>query len=107
MIGSTQGAISKIIKGEIQKPRNILDIANAFGVDTNWLQYGGERSVSLLSHNKFNNNNAGSTTNNYYGNKSDDNSGNGFSDLDRFARQLDRLEQKVDFLVQQLAKLAN
>lgn len=40
MINTTQGAISNIIMGKTQKPRNLLDIANALGVDPNWLQNG-------------------------------------------------------------------
>ncbi|MGY6772114.1 XRE family transcriptional regulator [Gallibacterium sp. ZY190522] len=40
MVGTTQGAISNIIKGETQKPRNLLEIANALNVDPNWLRTG-------------------------------------------------------------------
>lgn len=39
-IGVTQMAISRIISGKTEKPRNLLDIANALGVDPNWLQTG-------------------------------------------------------------------
>lgn len=40
MINTTQGAISNIIMGRTQKPRNLLEIANALEVDPNWLQTG-------------------------------------------------------------------
>ena len=47
MVGTTQGAISNIVKGETQKPRNILEIANALGVDPNWLKYGSTKMTKL------------------------------------------------------------
>lgn len=101
MVNVTQMAISNLINGKVSKPRNILDIANALGVDPNWLQNGGERPsvVAVIKGNKGDSNITQGDTTNYFG-------GSGGStpavDMDRFSRQLDRIEQKLDFLLQHM-----
>ncbi|NYA48861.1 XRE family transcriptional regulator [Haemophilus haemolyticus] len=73
MVGTTQGAISNIVKGETQKPRNILEIANALGVDPNWLRNGGDMIVSHSTlENSQINNNQGQTVNNFFDSGSDE-----------------------------------
>ncbi|MGY6771859.1 XRE family transcriptional regulator [Gallibacterium sp. ZY190522] len=59
MINVSQNTISLIVKGSTKKPRNILEIATALGVDAHWLKTGeGSRETktttppitSLVSH---------------------------------------------------------
>lgn len=72
MVGSTQGAISNIIAGKTKKPRNLLEIANAVGVDPNWLQNGGDVTISSSGNGRVNmghsqiHNNQGQTVNNNF-----------------------------------------
>ncbi|HGO5854837.1 TPA: helix-turn-helix transcriptional regulator, partial [Mannheimia haemolytica] len=40
MVGVTQPAIAKIVNGETRSPKNIVEIADALGVDVNWLKTG-------------------------------------------------------------------
>lgn len=40
LIGVSQPAISDIINGKTRSPKNIVEIANALGVDVNWLKTG-------------------------------------------------------------------
>lgn len=40
MVGVTQPAIAKIVNGETRSPKNIVEIANALGVDVQWLKTG-------------------------------------------------------------------
>lgn len=47
-IGVSQQAISKIVKGETQNPKNILEIATALGVDPHWLKTG-ESATTLAA----------------------------------------------------------
>lgn len=77
MVGSTQGAISNIIAGKTKKPRNLLEIANAVGVDPNWLQNGGNVTISSsgngrvnMGHSQIHNNQGQTVNNNFFGNGS-------------------------------------
>lgn len=74
MVGSTQGAISNIIAGKTKKPRNLLEIANAVGVDPNWLQNGGDVTISSsgngrvnMGHSQIHNNQGQTVNNNFFG----------------------------------------
>ena len=77
MVGSTQGAISNIIAGKTKKPRNLLEIANAVGVDPNWLQNGGDVTISSsgngrvnMGHSQIHNNQGQTVNNNFFDNGS-------------------------------------
>ncbi|MGY6088700.1 XRE family transcriptional regulator [Avibacterium paragallinarum] len=45
MIDTTQMAVSHIIANKTKKPRNLLEIANALGVDPNWLRTGNSTNI--------------------------------------------------------------
>lgn len=45
MIDTTQMAVSHIIANKTKKPRNLLEIANALGVDPNWLRTGNSTTI--------------------------------------------------------------
>jgi hypothetical protein len=70
-IGITQMAISNLINDKVQKPRNLLDIANALGVDPNWLQNGTGSSVTFGERATLNSSPITATTNHYYGRSED------------------------------------
>ncbi|MGX2969232.1 XRE family transcriptional regulator [Ursidibacter sp. B-7004-1] len=40
LIGITQQSVNKIVKGDTLNPKNIVEIANALGVDVQWLRSG-------------------------------------------------------------------
>lgn len=46
-IGVSQNAIQKIENGETKEPRNILQLAEALGVNPHWLQFGNVNSINI------------------------------------------------------------
>lgn len=66
-VGVSQVAISNIVKDLTKKPRIILDIADALGVDPNWLQNGTGSSVTVGERAMLNRSPITATTNHYYG----------------------------------------
>ena len=64
-VGVSQVAISNIVKDLTKKPRIILDIADALGVDPNWLQNGTGSSVTVGERAMLNRSPITETTNDY------------------------------------------
>lgn len=72
LIGVSQPAIQKILNGSTKKPRNLLDIANALGVDPYWLQNGtevGSGGVYISGNAKLSQSSVIAPTNNFFGNE--------------------------------------
>ena len=74
MVGIAQPSMNKILSGATKNPRKIVEMANVLGVDPNWLQNGGDVTISSsgngrvnMGHSQIHNNQGQTVNNNFFG----------------------------------------
>lgn len=77
MVGIAQPSMNKILSGATKNPRKIVEMANVLGVNPNWLQNGGDVTISSsgngrvnMGHSQIHNNQGQTVNNNFFGNGS-------------------------------------